>query len=108
MEPIELGNRSSMSPLQGLSRVAAKRASEESGAGKALESFGEMLKNHLAQVNQLDEEADQLKEDYAVGKPVELHNVMIADSKADLAMELTMQLRNKALSAYQNVWQTNI
>lgn len=94
--------------MQGLSKVAAKPATQDASPGQALESFGQLLKNHLNQVSQLEETSDQLIQDYAVGKPVELHNVMIAESKAGLAMDLTVQLRNKAIQAYQTVWSMNI
>lgn len=94
--------------LQGLTRPQVKAKPVEEGPGKAMESFGQLLKNHLNEVNQLDEVADELIQDYAVGKPVELHNVIIAHEKADMALELTMQLRNKAINAYQEVWRMNI
>lgn len=94
--------------LQGIKRPRPASSLEEVGPGKALESFGQLLNDHLNQLNELDEQAETLQMDYAVGKPVELHNVMIAESKADLAMELTMQIRNKAISAYQEVWRMGI
>lgn len=109
MEPVSFNSHLSLGQVQGLSaKKAAAAAPETEGAGKALESFGQLLKNHLDQVSQLEEVSDQLIQDYAVGKPVELHNVMIAESKAGLAMDLTVQLRNKAIQAYQNVWSMTI
>ena len=108
MDPVSFNTQLSLGQLQGLSAKKAASTPEVQGAGKALASFGELLKNHLDQVNQLEAAADELVEDYAVGKPVELHNVIIAHEKADLAMELTTQLRNKGIAAYQEVWRMNI
>lgn len=98
----------SLGQLQGLGRPQLKAKPLEEGPGKVMDSFGQLLKNHLEQVNKLDEEADTLIQDYAVGKPVELHNVIIAHEKADMAMELTMQLRNKGIAAYQEIWRMNL
>lgn len=108
MDAIDFGTKLAMNQLQGLSTVTPKVSAVESGPGKALDSFGQILQEHLAQVNELEEVSDSLMEDYAVGKPVELHNVIIAHEKADLAMELTMQLRNKGIAAYQEVWRMSI
>lgn len=108
MDVIDFGTNLALRQLRGLPTAAAKVATSETGAEKALESFGQILKNHLAQVNDLEEVSDKLIQDYAVGKPVELHNVIIAHEKADLAMELTMQLRNKGIAAYQEIWRMSI
>jgi flagellar hook-basal body complex protein FliE len=37
------------------------------------------------------------------GKGVEIHDAMIATQKADMAFELTLQVRNKAVAAYQQM-----
>lgn len=81
----------------------AKTDPVEQTPGKVLESFGKILQNHLKEVNKLDEVADKAIETYATGGPIELHQVMIAEERADLAMELTMQFRNKVLQAYQEI-----
>ena len=94
--------------LQGINRPRPESIAKEVGPGKTLESFGQLLSDHLNQLNALHEEAETLQMDYAVGKPVELHNVMIAEEKADLALELTMQIRNKAISAYQEIARMSI
>jgi flagellar hook-basal body complex protein FliE len=108
VDAIDFGTNLALRQVQGLPQGRTKVTASEATPGKALESFGQILKNHLAQVNELEEVADRLVEDYAVGKPVELHNVIISHEKADLAMELTMQLRNKGIAAYQEIWRMNI
>ena len=37
------------------------------------------------------------------GKPVDLHQVMIAAEQAGLALQLTVQVRNKIIEAYQEI-----
>jgi flagellar hook-basal body complex protein FliE len=37
------------------------------------------------------------------GQGVEIHDAMIAEQKASLAFELALQVRNKAVAAYQQM-----
>lgn len=71
--------------------------------GETLQSFGQGLKDHIQQVNQSQTQANHLVEDYAAGKDVSLHQVMIQLNKAELSLQLATQVRNKLVSAYQEV-----
>ncbi len=65
--------------------------------------FGATLKNAINQVNDLQSTSDQQVGDLVQGNRQDIHNVMIAVEKADVAFELMMQVRNKIVSAYQEV-----
>ena len=65
--------------------------------------FGATLKNAINQVDQLGSESDQEVSQLVQGDRQDIHNVMIAVEKADVAFELMMQVRNKIVSAYQEV-----
>jgi flagellar hook-basal body complex protein FliE len=69
--------------------------------GKA--SFGEVLKDSLAQVNSLQHEADAAIQSLATGGTATLHDTMLAVQKAELSFRLMMQVRNKIVEAYQEV-----
>lgn len=69
-----------------------------------LKPFGDGLK----QVNQLQLDADKLTKEAAVGGDVDLHDVMIAGEKASVAMQLTLQIRNKLVEAYQDVMRMQV
>lgn len=84
-----------------LTKSAARQ--DETTPGEALNSFGDILKKSLGEVNTLQNQAAEATETYATGGPVELHQVMIAVEKAELSLELTAQIRNKMLSAYQEI-----
>ncbi len=71
--------------------------------GNILDSFGGLLKQQMTSINNLQNEANQAKETYAVGGDIPLHTVMIAGEKADLALQLAMQVRNKLVAAYQEI-----
>jgi len=72
-------------------------------AGAPGASFGQVLKDSLAQVNQLQHEADSAIESLATGGPATLHDTMLAVQKAELSFKLMMQVRNKIVEAYQEV-----
>jgi flagellar hook-basal body complex protein FliE len=65
--------------------------------------FGETLKNAITQVNQLGDSSAEKVSGLVQGEQQDVHNVMIAVEKADIAFQLMMQVRNKILAAYQDV-----
>ena len=89
-------------PLGGVEQIG--RVNDATAPGKADgPSFGDVLKDSLSQVNQLQHEADKSIKDLATGGPTTLHDTMIALQKADLSFKLMMQVRNKIVEAYQEV-----
>jgi len=66
-------------------------------------SFTEVLNEKLQEVNQLQKEADILTNKFLVGQVEDLHQVMIAAEKANLALQMTVQIRNKLVEAYQEI-----
>jgi flagellar hook-basal body complex protein FliE len=65
--------------------------------------FGATLKNAISQVNDLSDASDQKVAELVQGDRSDVHNVMIAVEKADIAFQLMMQVRNKIVNAYQEV-----
>ena len=66
-------------------------------------SFSDYLNNALSEVNKLQNESEELNEAFAAGKIDNLHQVSIAAEKADIAFQLTVQIREKILTAYQEI-----
>ncbi len=66
--------------------------------------FSQILKNTLDQVNQAQQTAQQMTEDFASGQSnVNLQDVMINLQKANLSFQEMVQVRNKLVTAYQNI-----
>jgi len=65
--------------------------------------FGATLRDAINQVNDLAETADQKVQGLLQGDREDIHNVMIAVEKADIAFQMMMQVRNKIVNAYQEV-----
>lgn len=67
------------------------------------EGFAATLKSALDDVNKLQLQADEAAKQLAMGQAEDIHQVMIAVEQAKLAMQLTVQIRNKVVEAYQEV-----
>ncbi len=65
--------------------------------------FADLLKNQIEQVNQMKVAADQAVEDLATGKRGDMDQVFMAVEKADLAFRALMEIRNKLLTAYEEI-----
>ncbi len=86
------------------SDIAPQLASQVSGAqGGSPVSFKTLLTDALSQVNNLHNEANASAVKLASGEPIAIDEVMLAMQKADLALQLTQQIRNKLIEAYQEV-----
>lgn len=71
-------------------------------------SFAELLKQSLETVNNAQIQSDQMTQDFIVGKPVELHDMMIAGEKASILLQTTIEVRNKVVEAYQEVMRMQV
>jgi len=66
-------------------------------------SFVERLNSGLEQVANTQNEAAQLAKDFELGVENDLAKVMVGQQVSSLAFQLTLNVRNKALSAYKDI-----
>lgn len=71
-------------------------------------SFTELLKEKLNEVNELKITADRMTEDFILGRTDNIHQIMIATEKAKLALDLTVAIQNKVVSAYNEIMRMQI
>lgn len=75
-----------------------------SAAAAGGDKFGNMLMDAINRVNETSAAARAQTEAFQRGEEgIELHNVMIDNQKAGLAFEMAVQVRNRAVSAYQEI-----
>lgn len=72
-------------------------------AGGADAGFSGMLTGAIEQVDQLNSSAQQQIGTLLTNGNSDLSSVMVAVEKADVAFQLMMQVRNKIVSAYQDI-----
>ncbi|WP_263359585.1 flagellar hook-basal body complex protein FliE [Acidicapsa ligni] len=65
--------------------------------------FGDLLTEAVGQVDLLERQARSSVEGLMSGTGVDVHEAMITTEKAEMGFELVLSVRNKALSAYQQV-----
>jgi flagellar hook-basal body complex protein FliE len=89
---------------QGLAGAGAQTAAAStSGSGSTPSPFSDLLTDAVGQVNQLEEQAHSAVAGLMTGSGVDVHQAMIATQKANMAFELALAVRNKAVQAYQQV-----
>lgn len=71
-------------------------------------SFADTLGEALNEVNDMQLNADKAIQDLVTGESKNIHEAMIALSKAELAFKLTMQVRDKVLEAYKEITNTAV
>lgn len=65
--------------------------------------FASIFKSMLVGVNGSQQHSRQVTESFDLGQHQDLAGVMIAQQKAKLAFQSTLQVRNKLVTAYQDV-----
>lgn len=71
-------------------------------------SFGEFLSDAVTEVNDLQVDAGKANIAMAAGQVEDISEVMVAGAKAQVALQLTMQVRNKVVEAYQEVMRMQV
>ncbi len=66
-------------------------------------SFVDHLKASVEGVDQLQKSADKMAVAVSSGKSEDIHGTMLALTQAELGFNLMVQVRNKALEAYQEI-----
>jgi flagellar hook-basal body complex protein FliE len=72
-------------------------------AGGGATPFSGVFQSMVQQTSALDAKASEAVTGLLSGNGVEIHDAMIATEKADMAFELALQVRNKAVGAYQQM-----
>lgn len=89
--------------LPGISAIPSVPGSGNNEQDSSKVNFGQMLNKALDNVNQLQQNADNSTKLFMAGKIDDLHTMMIEGQKADLALQFTLQVRNKILDAYNEI-----
>lgn len=71
-------------------------------------NFSDLLNEALDKVNTLQKESTAATESFLSGETDNIHSVMIAGNKANLALQMTIQVRNKVMDAYNEIMNMQI
>jgi len=87
---------------------SASRASETGGVGQIAGAFSDVLEKALQTVDAQEKQVRVLNEQFITGQISDVHTLVIAAEKAQLGMQLTVQVRNKMIEAYQDIMRTQL
>ncbi|HCX62839.1 flagellar hook-basal body complex protein FliE [Sedimentibacter sp.] len=94
-------------PINGIGEISDLQKSSNSKDKNELlfkSIFEEALNNYVDAEAQVDEDIYKL----SVGESDDLHNLMINTKKAEMSLDLVIQLRNKALDAYNEIMRMGV
>ncbi len=72
------------------------------------QSFAEVLKKSISEVNKMQIQAEEALKALATGKEKDIEKVMITLQKADVSLRMLMEVRNKAIEAYQEIMRMQV
>jgi len=81
----------------------------QAASGKSNTDFQSLVTGLIDSVNESQQYSSKLKQSYELGEDnVSLTQVMIASQKSEISFQALLQVRNKLLSAYQEVMRIQI
>ncbi|MCM3038292.1 flagellar hook-basal body complex protein FliE [Paenibacillus motobuensis] len=103
---IQSMNFNTVKPLEGVEQYSIAEAKGKTPA-EAMKSFGSFLSDALDNVAAQEQNVQKVNDKFLVGE-VSADQVMIASEQALLSLQLTTQVRNKVIEAYQEIMRTQI
>ena len=88
-----------------LAESGTDQPDKASGSGG---SFGNLIEKTLNETERLQDHADGMVKSLAQGEITDVHEVMLAMSRADLSFRMMLEVRNKLLDAYQEVMRMQV
>lgn len=70
--------------------------------------FLNLLENGIKEVNQQIKVSEKASMDLVSGRSSNIHETMLAVSRAEIGFNMIVQLRNKALEAYQEIMRMQV
>lgn len=87
---------------------AAKQMAQPSPSGAETGGFAVSLQSALNGVSAVQRRSEDLSTAYEKGEVTDVAKVMLARQEAGVAFEATLQVRNKLLSAYQDIMRMGV
>jgi flagellar hook-basal body complex protein FliE len=85
----------------------AKNATKPDSSEEKM-SFPQIFKEMVNNTNDLQSQAQDLAEKFALGEVTDVHEVMVAAEEAGVALDLVMEIRNKLIDAYQELMRLQV
>jgi flagellar hook-basal body complex protein FliE len=83
--------------------ITAPSSSSSSSSAASGSSFSDILSSAIGEVEGARASANQSVEKFLSGDGEDLHSTILSSQRADLEFQMFMQVRNKVVSAYQEI-----
>ena len=101
---ISSGINQMLAQLKAASELAAGNHKPDAANTATQADFGQLLKTAVDQVNDVQQTAGQLTRGFVQGDTdTQLHEVMISLQKANISFQSMIQVRNRLVTAYQEI-----
>ena len=90
-------------PISNIAPISVPSLTGASGAAGVPGQFQNVLQNAIGSIEGLQSNASTAVQKFLSGENEELHTTALATQRAELAFELGLQVRNKVVSAYQEI-----
>ncbi|WP_053957442.1 flagellar hook-basal body complex protein FliE [Inediibacterium massiliense] len=94
--------------INSIMNIAARDTSYDSKKIGDSESFSSFLKDALNKANDYQIESEKMDTLAAMGEIDNVHEVMIAADKSEIALQFTIEVKNKVLDAYKEIMRLQI
>lgn len=94
------------SPIRRLYDIQVGTVSPEENSSAV--SFSSFLKDAIKGLNDSQLQSDTAVNSFIKGDQIDVHQVMLTMQKAELTLNLAMQLRNKVVSAYEEIMRMQV
>jgi flagellar hook-basal body complex protein FliE len=88
-------------PISNIAPIAFPGASPSAATSSC--DFGKLLEGSIGTLQTMQQDAGTSIQQFLTGEKEDLHTTILATQKAELAFELGLQVRNKVVSAYQEI-----
>jgi len=97
-----------LSQMQALESLARGQQMQPELKPEQSESFADLVQQAIGKVNETQMQASSLRKAFELGEDVDISAVMIAVQKSRISFEALTQVRNKLLTAYQDVMNMSV
>ncbi len=97
-----------MQPIQGIQPTPLQNTPQKAEVTEAENSFSDMLTGLVGEVDSQQKAADAAVQEVHAGGAKNLHEAMIAMEQADISIRFMVQVRNKAMDAYQEIMRMQV
>jgi flagellar hook-basal body complex protein FliE len=94
--------------LTSLQQASSAASTAASSAAETNSSFGDMVSQGIQSLDATQQSADKLALQAATGDLSDMHDYLIAATKASLATDLTVAVRNKAVDSFNEIMRMQI